>query len=179
MSRRRTLLQAAGSAALLAALPGALPAQTRPANPERALRAASGIAPPLALADASGRVHDLAALRGRVVLVNFWATWCEPCRDEMPALERLEKSLAGTPFTLLAVNVGEAREKVAPFMDKLGVKLTVVYDAFDRVAKVDWKVRMLPATWIVDPRGRLRWSLLGDAEWDQQRYADAIRKLMA
>lgn len=176
---RRTLLLAAGSAALLAALPGPAQAQSRPANPDRALRPASGNAPPLALADAAGRIHDLAALRGRVVLANFWATWCEPCRDEMPALERLEKSLAGSPFTLLAVNVGESREKVAPFMDRLGVKLTVVYDAFDSAAKVDWKVRMLPATYIVDPRGRLRWSLLGDAEWDQPRYADAIRKLMA
>ena len=178
MTLRRTLLRAAGSAALLSALPSTLRAQPR-LSADRALRPASGNAPPLALADASGRVHDLAALRGRVVLVNFWATWCEPCRDEMPALERLDRSLSGTPFTLLAVNVGELPEKVAPFMDKLGVKLTVLHDAFDRVARVDWKVRMMPATYIVDTRGRLRWSLLGDAEWDQPRYVDAIRRLMA
>ena len=67
-----------------------------------------GAAPALALEDLSGKPHDLAAYRGSVVLVNFWATWCGPCRDEMPSIERLRTSLAGRPFTVLAVNVGES-----------------------------------------------------------------------
>jgi len=112
------------------------------------------------------------------VLVNFWATWCEPCRDEMPALDRLAFIMEDKPFTLLAVNVGESPQKAEPFLRSMGVKLVSVYDRFDRVAKIDWKVRMLPATWIVDPQGRLRHSLLGEAEWDRPEYVQAIERLL-
>ena len=66
-----------------------------------------GATPPLAIPDIDGRQHSLQDYRGKVVLVNFWATWCEPCRDEMPAINRLRASLVGLPFEVLAVNLAE------------------------------------------------------------------------
>src|SRR5207248_3113921 len=72
----------------------------------------------LAAPSLDGANVDLRNLRGRVVIVNFWATWCEPCREEMPSLERLRDKLAGKPFAILAVNYGESREKVAKFLER-------------------------------------------------------------
>src|SRR5467141_2437482 len=67
-----------------------------------------GSAPPLELQDLDGAAHRLADYRGKTVLVNFWATWCAPCREEMPSIERLRRTLDGKPFAVLAVNVGES-----------------------------------------------------------------------
>src|SRR5215203_706263 len=73
------------------------------------------VTPSLELADVEGKTHRLADYRGKAVLLNFWATWCEPCREEMPSIERLRAQLAGRPFAVLAVNVGESAEKARAF----------------------------------------------------------------
>src|SRR4051794_23566299 len=90
----------------------ALPAASAPA-----LTPASGAsAPPFLLKDLEGRGYDLAALRGKVVLINFWATWCEPCRQEMPSIERLTQKLGGKPFVVLAVNLDEPESRIRQFL---------------------------------------------------------------
>ena len=71
-------------------------------------------APPLELADTNGAMHRLADYRGKVVLVNFWATWCEPCRDELPTIERLRAALAGRPFVILSVQMGGSARTAKP-----------------------------------------------------------------
>lgn len=136
-----------------------------------------GATPPLALRDASGRTHDLAAYRGRVVLVNFWAVWCEPCREEMPAIYRLQQRMAGKPFAVLAVNLGESEEKVAAFLRSIQVELPVVFDKELNVAR-QWKARILPASFVLDASGRIRYTLLGDAPWDAPAYVEVIDKLL-
>ena len=78
----------------------------------------AGAAPPLALQDLEGRPHRLEDYRGKVVLVNFWATWCEPCREEMPSMNKLRASLAGRPFAVLAVNLGESEARIRRFMEQ-------------------------------------------------------------
>jgi thiol-disulfide isomerase/thioredoxin len=120
--------------------------------------------PPLALHDLSGKPVDLAALRGRVVLVNFWATWCEPCIAEMPSIARLEEKLQGKPFAVLAVNYGESRAKVEKFLGKSGVKLHVLLDP-DQKAADDWGAKGLPMSFLIDARGNVRTWVFGERDW--------------
>jgi peroxiredoxin len=122
-----------------------------------------GPTPPLALKTPSGRMLDLATLRGKVVLVNFWATWCAPCVEEMPALARLRDRFAPRGFEVIAVNQGEMPERVQEFMGRAGLDLPVLMDR-NKEASRAWKVRALPTTFVVDPQGRIR--LFAEGEVD-------------
>jgi len=132
----------------------------------------------LAASSLEGAKVDLRDYRGRVVIVNFWATWCEPCREEMPSLERLRDKLAGRPFAVLAVNYGESREKVAKFLEHEMVSLPVVLDTQKEVAR-DWDVGGLPMTFVVDARGRVRYSVFGGRDWSDAGVRGLVERLMA
>ena len=136
-----------------------------------------GETPALVLEDPQGRTHDLAKYHGTVVLVNFWATWCEPCRDEMPSIERARGKLAGRPFAVLAVNLRESPQKVADFLKRLPLGFPVLLDRDGDVAKA-WRVRMLPASFLVDTEGRIRYSLVGDTDWADEAVVDTIKQLL-
>jgi thiol-disulfide isomerase/thioredoxin len=133
---------------------------------------------PLASVDLSGRRVDLKDLRGRVVLVNFWATWCEPCLAEMPSLERLKGQLAARPFEILAVNYGESAAKVAGFLGKQGVSLPVLLDP-DRKAADAWNAKGLPMTFLVDAKGRVRYSAFGERDWSAGESLRVVEELLA
>jgi thiol-disulfide isomerase/thioredoxin len=93
------------------------------------LKTWSGSTPPtLALKDLDDKQHQLEDYRGKVLVVNFWATWCAPCVEEMPSFERLAKRLSGEPFALLTVNFGEKPERIRPFLEKIGVDVPVLVD---------------------------------------------------
>jgi thiol-disulfide isomerase/thioredoxin len=130
-----------------------------------------GPTPPLRLSDVDGREHALEAYRGKVVLVNFWATWCEPCRDEMPSIERLRRSLQGRPFAVLAVNLAEPAPRVQHFLREVTLGFPVLLDS-DAAAARTWKAKQLPATFIVGPDGRIRYSYIGELDWSR----DAVRR---
>jgi thiol-disulfide isomerase/thioredoxin len=136
-----------------------------------------GAAPGLALRDTDGRAHDLAAYRGKVVLINFWATWCEPCRQEMPSIQRLRDRLAGKPFAVLAVNVDEPDARVRRFLKQTGLDLPILMDP-DKVVTREWGVRVLPVTFIVGPDGRVRYRLVGDLDWNSETVMGVIAGLM-
>ena len=138
---------------------------------------AGGRTPPLKLRDIDGKMHDLAAYRGQVVLVNFWATWCEPCRDEMPAIQRLQKKLAGKPFTVLAVNVDEPESRVRNFLVKMPLDFPILVDA-GKVATKSWKVSVLPASFIIGRDGRTRYDLTGELAWDHDNVVNLLAELM-
>lgn len=115
-------------------------------------------APELSLPDLGGRLVTLSESRGRVVLLNFWATWCDSCREEVPALAALNRRLAGKPFTLLSVSLDEdAAKAVPPFAQKHGVNYPVL--AADGKTLGRWGVRGLPATFLIGPDGAVvkRW----------------------
>jgi thiol-disulfide isomerase/thioredoxin len=137
-----------------------------------------GSAPALALKDLEGREHQLADYRGKVVLVNFWATWCEPCRQEMPSIQRLSAKLAGKPFVVLAVNVDEPAARIRKFLTDTGFDQPVLLDVNKSVTK-QWSARVLPVTFIVGPDGRLRYRLLGEMDWSNQSVVTLIAGLMA
>jgi thiol-disulfide isomerase/thioredoxin len=124
----------------------------------------SGPTPALQLRDLQGREHRLADYRGKVVLVNFWATWCAPCRDEMPSIERLRQSLDGRPFAVLAVNLAEPVSRIEKFLAQVPLDFPILLDADTAAAKA-WKARFLPATYLVDGEGRVRYAHYGELDW--------------
>jgi cytochrome c biogenesis protein CcmG, thiol:disulfide interchange protein DsbE len=126
-----------------------------------------GPAPAFELKDLEGRSHKLEAYRGKVVVLNFWATWCEPCREEMPSFNRLKKSLEGKPVTLLSVNYGEGEGRIAAFLAKVPVDFPVLLDRDSQVSKA-WKVRLMPTTFILGPDGRVRYFYAGERDWAEE-----------
>ena len=178
-TRRRVLamMACAATATALSVANAAAPAKTAGArfSPWK-----GGATPPLVLKDRKGRTHDLAAYRGRVVLVNFWATWCEPCVEEMPSLEELQDRLQGRPFTLLAVNMEESDARVTQFLQSTLLQedgLTVLFDRFGNVAR-EWKARLLPVSFLIGPDGRIHHTLLGSAHWSAAEIITRIESLM-
>ena len=135
-----------------------------------------GKAPALKLADADGRERALSEWRGKTVVLNFWATWCEPCREEMPSLERLKVRLGGK-FDVVAVNVGESPERVARFTRDVPVTFPILFDRDSTTAK-RWKVRGYPTSYVVGPDGRIRYYFVGDLDWssdDVVRVIESVR----
>ena len=137
-------------------------------------------APALKLKDADGKPHDFAQYKGKVVLVNFWATWCPPCRREMPSMQRLKEALAGEAFEVLAVDVGEDADTVQGFTSQLDTPLTfpILLDTRSRTMR-DWKVAGLPSTYLVDKQGRIVANAVGGREFDHPEMLAAIRAVLA
>ncbi len=138
----------------------------------------TGDAPPeLSLKDLSGTQHDLAQYRGKVVLLNFWATWCEPCRAEMPSMERLRKRYADAPFVVLAVNVDEPEQRIRAFLKRVPLGFTVLADPGMRVTRA-WNARVLPASFLIGRDGRIRYSARGDLDWSSDAVARLVGDLL-
>lgn len=134
--------------------------------------------PGLARPDLAGRTVDLKDLRGRVVLVNFWATWCDPCREEMPSFERLRAKLDGKPFEVITVNYGEGVAKINEFMRRHRLSLTVLLDP-DKEAAAAWKAGGLPMTFLVDAQGKVRYSAFGECDWSVGEPLRIVENLLA
>jgi thiol-disulfide isomerase/thioredoxin len=118
----------------------------------------------LELPDLAGRPVRLRDFRGRVVLLNFWATWCAPCRDEMPALQALAQELGPRGLAVVGVNLKEPREKVEAFVQELGLRFPMLLDAEGRAGE-RYHVYALPTTFVVDRRGNVVGTILGIRDW--------------
>jgi peroxiredoxin len=136
------------------------------------------VAPDVELPDLSGRPARLRDFRGRVVLLNFWATWCAPCREEMPALQLLAQELGPQGLTVVGVNVKEPRSKVEAFVREHELRFPVLLDADGRVGQA-YQVFALPATFIVDRRGSLVGTVLGIRDWAGPDARAYLRQLLA
>ena len=133
-------------------------------------------APPLRLADLDGEAFDLTELRGRWVFVHFWASWCGPCRKEMPAIQRMSDSLRDSALAIVLVNTAETEDAVFSFLGIVAPALTTLMDR-DGLVTEQWQPRGLPASFLVDPRGRVSYLALGGRPWDQDSYLDFLRAL--
>lgn len=175
--KTRNCLIAAALAACCAATP--LAAADLPPLAHTLTLQAPRPAPALKLKDIEGKSHDLAKLRGKVVLINFWATWCPPCRREMPSMERLAQRFRGQPFVVLAVDVGENPDTIEAFTSQLDTAPTfpILLDTRSQVMRA-WQVAGLPTTFLVDKAGRIVASAIGGREFDHPEIAKTVAALV-
>ncbi|RMG60121.1 MAG: TlpA family protein disulfide reductase [Gammaproteobacteria bacterium] len=133
--------------------------------------------PPLDLPRLDGGRTNLTDLRGQVVLVNFWASWCPPCVHEMPSMERLAKTLEGRPFRMLAVNMAEDPDTIRRFLKQVHFTQPILLDR-DGKALRDWKVFAFPTSYLIDHRGRIRYGVAGGVDWMAPEQRQAIETLL-
>ena len=136
-----------------------------------------GTLPPFELEDLQGRTHRLADYKGKVVLVNFWATWCEPCRAEMPSMDRLRASLKGRPFEVLAINLAEPLSRIEKFTAAVPVKFPLLRDRDGSVGK-SWRARLLPASFLIGRDGRIRYVAYGELDWTSDAARARVNELL-
>ncbi len=137
----------------------------------------SGPAPDFSLVNRSGETVSLSELKGQVVLINFWATWCGPCREEMPLLEQLHQRYESLGFTLLGVNVEEDGGHAEEFLAGTPVTFPILFDPDNGVSKL-YDVTAMPSTVLVDRGGNLRYLHHGYKEGYENIYQDQIRTLV-
>jgi len=130
------------------------------------------------LPDLHDRPHSLPDYRGKVVLVNFWASWCPPCVQEMPDLVRLQQRLADRPFQVLALNAGEKKYRVRKFVKLIGFDLPVLLDTTSETFNA-WHVETLPTTFLIAADGRVRYRALGRPNWDDPDTIAVIETLLS
>jgi peroxiredoxin len=133
-------------------------------------------APAFALRDIDGKMHRLSDYRGKLVILNFWATWCPPCRDEMPSMERARQKSQGDNIVILAVNVGEDEATIFEFTGSYPVEFPLLMDNAGQTVK-RYPVTGLPTTYIIDPRGKVSHRAIGSREWDHPSILDELRAL--
>src|SRR5215831_2800611 len=123
-----------------------------------------GPPPALVLKDLNGREHRLADYKGKVLIVNFWATWCDPCRAEMPSFGRLKARMSSAPFAILAVNFAEGEARIGEFLKQVPVDFPVLLDRDGQVSQA-WRARLLPYTVVLGPDQQIRYSAVGELDW--------------
>ena len=139
---------------------------------------ASKQAPDFKLQDTQGKTHALGDYRGKVLIVNFWATWCSPCVKEMPSLQRAWQQLSQEAVEVLAINVGEDRNTIVNFIKTHPIGFPVLLDSSMSLTTT-WSVKGLPTTYILDPQGQITFQVIGDLEWDDPAILQKVRALEA
>jgi peroxiredoxin len=148
-----------------------------PVPPAQAVIAAQSAAPDFTLKTAAGGNLRLQEQRGQVVLLNFWATWCGPCKQEMPHLNRLYGKYQASGFTLLGVNVDDDPSQAVAAAARLGLKFPVLLDADKSVIK-RYDMGSMPATVLIDRDGRVRFLHRGYRDGMEDAYEKQIRELV-
>lgn len=133
-------------------------------------------APDFDLLDIDGVGHRLSTYRGKVLIINFWATWCPPCREEMPSMQRAWEVLEQEDILMLAINVGEDEDTIFQFTANYPVEFPLLMDRDSAVVGA-WPVRGLPTTFVVDPQGHLAYRAVGGREWDDEVLLEQVRAL--
>ena len=135
-------------------------------------------APEFAVQDRGGQVHRLSDFRGKVVLINFWATWCPPCIVEMPSMESLRKEIDETQLKIVALSVDDSWEPIDTFLEKYSFGFGIYADFQEKVAK-RYGTHMVPETYIVDKQGVILCKVTGDRDWMEPAMIAFLKKLIA
>ncbi|MFW2373407.1 MAG: TlpA family protein disulfide reductase [Gammaproteobacteria bacterium] len=134
-------------------------------------------APDFTLKSYSGKNLKLSEYRGQVVLLNFWASWCGPCRQEMPLLEKTHKKYKKLGFTVMGVNVEENNNKAKGIVKKNKLTFPVLFDTQSKVSKL-YQVSAMPSTVIIDRSGKMRYFHKGYKPGDEKTYVKWVKKLI-
>ena len=136
-------------------------------------------APQFTLPDMDGEMFSLSSYKGKTVIINFWATWCPPCREELPSMNRAWAKIKDGNIAMIAINVGEDEDTIFSFMGDYPIDFQVLLDQSGEVIK-QWPIKGLPTTFVIDPQGRLYYRAIGGREWDSNALLEmitAIQKL--
>ncbi len=137
----------------------------------------NNMAPDFTLSSSTKQNIRLAELRGQVIMLNFWATWCNPCRVEIPHLQKLYDQYKDIGFTVLGVNIDNNKTKAAKMAQDLGAKFPILFDNTQTVSKL-YSIKAMPFTMLIDRDGKVREIFYGYKPGYEKKYAQTIRKLL-
>ncbi len=135
-------------------------------------------APDFTLNDLNGKPVPLSAFKGKVILLNFWATWCPPCRDEMPALEKLNQLLKNKGLVVLSVSIDRSAASVKDFIKSTPVGFPVLFDDKLKVTRSLYKVFTVPTTFLIDKKGVVIEKYFGEQEWAKPEFVKKMESLL-
>jgi thiol-disulfide isomerase/thioredoxin len=133
-------------------------------------------APPLMLKDLDGESWDISKARGRWLFVHFWASWCGPCRKEMPTIQAIYNQFDKSQLEIVIINTAESEDTVFSFLASIQMDINPLLDR-DGLVTEQWQPRGLPSTYFVDPAGKLRYLALGGRPWDSPAYLAFLKQL--
>ena len=134
----------------------------------------AAVAPDFTLANRAGGQMSLSTLRGQVVMINFWASWCGPCRQEFPALDQIYAKYKPMGFTLVGINVESEKSDAERFLGTQKVSFPILFDPDNKVSG-DFGVKAMPTTVLVDRQGRVRWQHMAYKPGDEVKYIEQVR----
>jgi len=138
----------------------------------------TGAAQDFTLQDIDGESFQLNQTRGQWVFLHFWASWCGPCREEMPAVQRLTDTIKDDRFKIVMINTAEDEDTIFEFLASIGVELNSLMDPDGQVTE-HWKPRGLPTTFLINPQGNIKYQAIGGREWNKEEYIQFIKKLLS
>ncbi len=133
-------------------------------------------APDFTLPDMDGEMFSLSSYKGKTVIINFWATWCPPCREELPSMNRAWHKIKDDNIAMIAINVGEDEDTIFSFMGDYPIDFQVLLDQSGEIIN-KWPVKGLPTTFVLDPKGHLHYRAIGGREWDSDSILDLVRAI--
>lgn len=136
-----------------------------------------GTAQNFTLNDIDGEKFELHNTKGNWVFLHFWASWCGPCREEMPVIQKLAGAMQDKKFQIVMINTAEDEDTVFEFLATINVDLNSLMDVDGQVTEA-WKPRGLPTTFLINPKGEVKYQAIGGREWDSPEYIEFLKKLM-
>ncbi len=137
----------------------------------------AGMAPNFILQDIDGETFELTKAKGDWIFLHFWASWCGPCKKEMPTIQKLADAMQGEKFKIIMVNTAEDEDTVFEFLSTIDVEINTLMDVDGLVTEV-WKPRGLPTTFLINPKGEVKYQAIGGREWGEPVYVDFIKQLL-
>ncbi|MDT8282364.1 MAG: TlpA disulfide reductase family protein [Gammaproteobacteria bacterium] len=137
-----------------------------------------GIAQNFILKDIDGETFELEQMRGNWVFLHFWASWCGPCRKEMPAVQKIATLIKDDKFQIVMVNMAENEDIIFEFLASINVELNSLIDV-DGLVTETWKPRGLPTTFLINPEGEIKYQAIGGRDWDKPEYIAFLKKLLS
>jgi len=184
MFNRRQILTVAAGGLAAAVTPSRMTSGVRASTQAEDFRRLGLAEPPVAIEapeldvpDLSGRTHSIGDYRGKTMVISFWATWCPPCRKEMPSLARLSRELGTDGYVVLAVNVGDKEERVRRFLEETDHEGLRVLLAGNSDLPSKWLIRGLPVTYILNGEGQVILAAIGERVWDTPEMISGLKSL--